>query len=295
MYSTVVKRKRRSTGSSTSSAHNEYKRANTVLSPGQDLGEADSDTSTETAIMAEHQAEEVTGQETANIIANIVSEKLEAFKQELTDSITNALATRIDKLETDVGTLTKDKDALEARVTVLESKMQKSEARMVEQEQYSRKTSVRIFGLEETGGENLAEKVCVLAKETLGVNVEPADIIAAHRLPAAPNAPGPRPAIVKFLRRAKKDEVILNRKKLKGKRIGITDDLCREYHQVINRVSKDQRVKSCWYWNGKIFLENHFHQKGQIRYGQSLDDALNHIGRVPPAAARNEHVQDNVQ
>ena len=108
------------------------------------------------------------------------------------------------------------------------------------------------------------------------------DIVAAHRLPQGSAHAGPRPVLVKFLKRSKKEAVIRNRKKLRGKRMGIVDDLCREYQQMMNRANKDDRVKACWYWNGKVFIVNEAGQKGQLRYQQPLTDALEYIETFAP-------------
>jgi hypothetical protein len=141
---------------------------------------------------------------------------------------------------------------------------------------------VRVFGLEESEQENVEKKICTLAKDTLGVELKPSDIVAAHRLPLRPGTQGPRSVIVKFVKYATKEKLMRNRRKLKGKRMGIADDLCREYHQVINRAIKHPSVNSCWYWNGKIFIEDVVQRKGQIRYGQPIQDALDAIADREP-------------
>lgn len=135
--------------------------------------------------------------------------------------------------------------------------------------------------VEEGAQEDLEQILCDMAKNDLQVEISPIDIVAAHRLPRG-SSDGPRPVIVKCLKRSKKEAVIKNRKNLKGKRMAIVDDLCREYQQMMNRAQKDERVKNCWYWNGKMFIENQDGQKGPFYYQQSMEEALQRI-RLAPA------------
>ena len=50
-------------------------------------------------------------------------------------------------------------------------------------EQYSRRESIRIIGLPQERNEDIKEKVQEFVKSNLNIDVEPKDIVAAHRLP----------------------------------------------------------------------------------------------------------------
>ena len=49
--------------------------------------------------------------------------------------------------------------------------------------------------------------------------------------------------IVRFVRREHKMLVMKNRKKLKGQKYAVEDDLCQELVKVYNRVRNDERVQ----------------------------------------------------
>ncbi|CAB3997760.1 Hypothetical predicted protein [Paramuricea clavata] len=66
-------------------------------------------------------------------------------------------------------------EALEAELTNVRVQANKNE-------QYSRKYSLRIVGLNENDGENCVGEVIKLCKEKLNVNVDERDIDRAHRL-----------------------------------------------------------------------------------------------------------------
>ena len=98
----------------------------------------------------------------------------------------------------------------------------------------------------------------------------------AHRLKS--RSESHPPLIVRFASRAAKLEVMRNRKQLKGSKITIVDDMCRDLYQVFHEAKQETRVKASWTWNGKVFgqvnLPNGKEKTVQIQYGQSIDEAI---------------------
>ena len=86
-------------------------------------------------------------------------------------------------------------------------------------EQYSRRNSIRIHGMEETDGESTEEAVCKVARQ-LGVQLAPADIDRTHRLGTKATdghqRAGPRPIICKFTSYQARALFMGARVKLKG-------------------------------------------------------------------------------
>ncbi len=80
-------------------------------------------------------------------------------------------------------------------------------------EQYSRKDSVRIFGIPETPNENTNDLVIDLGQE-IGVEIKPEDISVAHRLPPKCGKDGNKPIIVKFVQKDTKDKLMKNKRNL---------------------------------------------------------------------------------
>ena len=68
--------------------------------------------------------------------------------------------------------------------------------------------------------------------------------------------------------------VMKKRCALKGSKITINDDVCRDLYLALNRARNDDRVKDSWSWNGKIFVKDQADHVHQVRYGQSLADVL---------------------
>ena len=95
-------------------------------------------------------------------------------------------------------------------------------------QQYSRRESVRIFGIRQADGETaeqVEQKALGVFKEA-GADVKEEDIAAVHRVGMVRR--GPRPILVKFVSRRKMHEVMEKKKSLKrkdGYQVYINDDL----------------------------------------------------------------------
>ena len=131
--------------------------------------------------------------------------------------------------------------------------------------QYSRRDNIKIFGIPFTKGENLFP----IIKKTvnhLGVSLEEKDISVAHRLNTKDTrVEGDKSAIiVKFVRREKKNEVFLAKKKLRTEPLNEYGDL-RIYEDVTplrnrmlyhlrNRKNSDGSKKFAYTWtrDGRI-------------------------------------------
>ena len=57
-----------------------------------------------------------------------------------------------------------------------------------------------------------------------------------------------------FNRRQKRDEVIKNRRELKGSRVVISEDLTRLNQQTLNRVRVSERTNSTWSHSGQVMF-----------------------------------------
>ena len=108
-------------------------------------------------------------------------------------------------------------------------------------EQYSRKENLCISGIAEETNETdgiLEAKIIELAGD-MGVELKSEDISVAHRI-GKPKEGG-RPVIVRFCQRKKKNEVMCNKKKLKGKerKVHVNEDLT-SLRAKIMKVTKEQ-------------------------------------------------------
>ena len=113
-------------------------------------------------------------------------------------------------------------------------------------EQYSRRDNLRISGIEEEDDESeevLEAKVIELA-EDIGVKLKPDEISVAHRLGKPRD--GGRTVIVRFCHRKKKNEIMSNKKKLKGRqrKVYINEDLTSLRAKMMSLVKEQETVKN---------------------------------------------------
>ena len=123
-------------------------------------------------------------------------------------------------------------------------------------QQYSRRESVRVFGITQEPTESsdqVEEKTLAVLRET-GVSVVKEDVAACHRV-GRPSS-GPRPIIVRFVSRRKRQELMKNKRKLrdkeKCKKIFINDDLTPLRSRLLKYVKGLETVEEAWTYEGKI-------------------------------------------
>lgn len=127
-------------------------------------------------------------------------------------------------------------------------------------EQYGRRDNIRIFGLEETRGEDTTNKVVELAAD-MGLAISANDISVSHRLPTSGRRSGSkktsRPIIVKFVRRSTKQAVMKNKKELRRKEnrknVYVEEDLTPLRNRIVRALREDSAVKTVWSIDGRIF------------------------------------------
>ena len=141
-------------------------------------------------------------------------------------------------------------------------------------DQYSRRSHIRIRGLEVEKGVNCKGVVSNFLNTHMkradgkSLSITPADIDAAHPLPSRPrktesttprtadpsaSSPPPDVVIVRFHRRDTRDAVIRARRSLKGTKVSIQEDLTRENAALLRRLSQSPSIRSAWSWEGKIY------------------------------------------
>jgi len=122
-------------------------------------------------------------------------------------------------------------------------------------EQYSRRETLRIVGLQEEKGENVEQKVIDLFTAT-GADVTTNDISVVHRTGGGRQRGGPRHILVRFISRRKRREVMVAKKNLKEKDnykgVFINDDLTPMRSRLLGYVKESQRFGRVWSSDGRI-------------------------------------------
>ena len=139
-------------------------------------------------------------------------------------------------------------------VEILKVRVEEQKAASEKLEQYTRKENVKIFGLNESENENLEEKVVILSKEA-GVDITSNDISVCHRLPG--NGSGPRPVIVKFVRRKTKASIMKSKKNLRTKpdyqNVYVSDDLTSTRMKIVKGLRNEESASKVWTIDRKIY------------------------------------------
>ena len=192
--------------------------------------------------------------EMQEIIKRTLNVALKTFENEMRNCLDAKLleqAERIEKLESQNYELKKSYDDIKERLKDTERKQSETEHTLFklenqtktnaikanENEQYSRRNNLRIFGLPKNDkNENSKEIVHSFIKDNLHMSdVKIEEISAAHRVGFARNNK-PQPMIVRFATRECRMSIIRNRKTLKHSPFVITEDLTNQNVQLLNRA-----------------------------------------------------------
>lgn len=155
-------------------------------------------------------------------------------------------------------------------------------------EQYSRRETVRIFGISESGrtqgghGEGSGEEMNAREEEELegkvlklfkdsGANIQPQDISVLHRTGKRKGGDG-RPVLVRFVSRKKKAEVMRAKMNLKDnpgyRKVFINEDLTVLRAKLLKYVKDLPMVDRAWTREGKIYARKKMpggQERGQER------------------------------
>jgi len=124
-----------------------------------------------------------------------------------------------------------------------------------ELDQYRRRENVRIFGIPEdyTVEDDGKNQVLKLAGE-LNISLQEKYIQRVHRLgkKKRSKAAKPRGIIARFVSYAKKQEFIEKRKKLKGTKIAVCEDLRSTRYKLYTYLQNHPNIRDAYVWNGAI-------------------------------------------
>ena len=145
-------------------------------------------------------------------------------------------------------------EELEKEIEMKENRILKLEMAANDLQQYSRRSSLRIFGVPEKEKEDTDQIVCDIVSSKLGIPITRNDIDRSHRTGkhTRDTRSKHRSIIAKFCTYRKRTEIIRSRKKLKGSGITIQEDLTHQNAELYTKTYKDPKVKAAWTHDGKI-------------------------------------------
>lgn len=166
-----------------------------------------------------------------------------------------------------LGGILKDKlvNHLVAKNRCLEQRVERLEEEMEEIQQYSRRTCLKVCGVEENDKEDTDDLIIQLA-EDMNVTIDKSDIGRSHRVSNRGPQKGsnkPRDIVVRFLayntrRKFMKNKKLL-RKRPEKKDVFINEHLTKQRAEVLFHARKLRRaykVKDCWSYDGRICLKD---------------------------------------
>ena len=173
--------------------------------------------------------------------------------KDLSEAI-NFINEKFEEYEKDRREKEKEIKDLKNNVVFLTSKIEELDKKIDRQEQYSRRNCILLHGIKEEKDEkNTDEIVMKVLKEEMGEELTEQDIGRSHRIGKIKKINNkPRPIIVKFSRYNTRNKIFMNKKKLKGKGISITESLTVKRMEMLKNAREEHEYKNVWTQDGKI-------------------------------------------
>ena len=194
-----------------------------------------------------------------NLIRSIQTDFVDKFKKMRDEFVEreNNLTTKQDKLEKELEKATLLNAKLLEETNELKDLTQNMRQRLCDNEQQTRKASIKIYGLKEINRNESVLDTTHLVLEFLnvkmGVRVGIQDICTSHRL-GKPEPHRYRSVIVKFARRLTKFEVLENRFRLKGSGIVVAEDLSPANTRLFWEMRDTFGQRNVWTRDCKIYV-----------------------------------------
>lgn len=189
----------------------------------------------------------------ASAVGNTVNSRIMDLISNLTEQI-NELKSEIQELRNQKNEVIVLKTELDRVKEENASLTQALEEKQEMLEQYTRRNSIRVFGVTEDRHEDCEEKVLKLFRQKLNVNISPDRIDNCHRT-GKYIQDGKRGIIVKFATFKDKMEIFKNKRMLKGTGVIVTEDLTKERVRLLKTARDAHDVNNVWTHLGRICVK----------------------------------------
>lgn len=173
------------------------------------------------------------------------------FIENLTESITTAIKTlfeeRLDNLQ-------RDSDLLRATVNKQNEVIQRLSRKLEVNEQYARRKSLRIYGLQDIEGKDLKQTVVEKVGQRIGVKFSVDDLEMCYRT-GKNQERGKRGIIVRFSTLRLKRNVYRNKSALKGTKLVVREDLTDGAMELVKESITRFGSKKVWTNEGSVFVK----------------------------------------
>ena len=185
---------------------------------------------------------------------------------DLTDSV-KLISTKFAQYEKDRKEHIEKIKNLRKEVNKLSEKLENAEKKIEDQEQYSRRNCLLIHGIEETDKEKTDQLVLDVINKDMDIDMPISAIERTHRIGTPKQKKKKsRPIIVKFVRYYDRKNVYVNKKRLKGKGISVTESLTKFRMQKLLEARETHGFSDTWTIDGRILYKGE-NSKPVIYYG----------------------------
>ena len=181
------------------------------------------------------------------------------------------ISERFDEFDAIKETMCKDIDSLLERREDLDEKLTHIMEKLDDIEQYSRRNCLLFAGIVEKDDENTDQLIMDTCREGMEIELSLQDIDRSHRIgmktqrevPPEPEENGQvkhqkvRPITVKFTSYRRHQQVFSAKKNLKGKHVGISENLTKIREKIFNLARDVVGYNNVWSQDGKIFAKRH--------------------------------------
>ena len=230
-------------------------------------------------------------------MANVMTKDDKSLKKmikslfhEMKEDFLQSVFHRIELLETSIYEKDQENDKLKKQINNLNAELEsqkeemitlrqetdkaneKVEGKLNALEQYGRRNSIRIDGINNINQDEtpmMTSKLVVnkLNENIEGLNLKVSDIDIAHRV-GKEKRPGKKQIIVKFVSRMTKDKLMYQKHQLKNTGIYVNEDLTATNAYVLACIRKKlpDEVDKAWSQNGRLWYKNKMGHKHTVEY-----------------------------
>ena len=215
-----------------------------------------------------------------------------------------------DSLSNRLSAMKMEKEEMTGQLQRQRQKQTNYERDLNDLEQYGRGWNLRFFGFPETNDETVSDcinKIVTLARDELKIDIDSGCVEIAHRTGQrhptreerdgvqAPDGAGgvvggtgaragegtgarrgvkSRPIIARFHSRVLRDQLLANRKVLKGKSVSIGEDLTPQNFRCLKKVQEHSATLSTWSHRGRILTKLKNGVVLQVHASSNIDELL---------------------
>ena len=158
-------------------------------------------------------------------------------------------------------------NGLQNEVSSLKERTDLLEKKSDDSEQYSRRNCLQVHGGEEQEQENTDNIVVNVIKEHLVMELSVKDVERSHRFGKSNSKSKRRPTIVKFISQNDRREIFINKERLKGTGVSITESITPGRMPQL-RTARDQfGFNNVWSIDRRIMYKDRTSTKAKLFYG----------------------------